>query len=325
MQRFAIAALAAAGLVLSGTAKAQQDFSRVEVVTKDLGKRTYMLEGGGGNITVAVGDDGVIMVDSQFAPMHDKIKAAVEALTKAPIKYLINTHYHGDHTGGDEGFAKDGAKVISHENVKARLAAGTTNGLTGAKVAPVTGMGLPSQTYKTSMVVKVKGRSATVRHVNNAHTDGDTFVWFADANVMATGDVVTLGRYPNIDFTNGGGIRGMVASVDSYLKLTNANTKFVPGHGPVVGRAEVAEYRALLVAARDRVGKLVAAGKTEQEAIAARPMADYDAKLAANEQASTNFIRVVYNSLMQDKMAKAEKAKAKANGGDVVGNGKKKA
>ena len=109
------------------------------------------------------------------------------------------------------------------------------------------------------------------------------------------------------------------------FRSTNANTKFVPGHGPVVGRAEVAEYRALLVAARDRVGKLVAAGKTEQEAIAARPMADYDAKLAANEQASTNFIRVVYNSLMQDKMAKAEKAKAKANGGDVVGNGKKKA
>ena len=105
MQRFAIAALAAAGLVLSGTAKAQQDFSRVEVVTKDLGKRTYMLEGGGGNITVAVGDDGVIMVDSQFAPMHDKIKAAVEALTKAPIKYLIHTHYHGDHTGGEIGRA----------------------------------------------------------------------------------------------------------------------------------------------------------------------------------------------------------------------------
>jgi glyoxylase-like metal-dependent hydrolase (beta-lactamase superfamily II) len=312
MQRLALAILAVAGLAWAGHAQAQQDFSRVEITTADLGHKTYMLEGAGGNITVAVGDDGVIMVDSQFAPMHDKIKAAVAALSNQPIKYVVNTHYHGDHTGGDEAFAKDGATVIAQENVRKRLAEGTTNGLTGSKTAALTGMALPGQTYKQSMTLKVKGRTAVVRHVNNAHTDGDTYVYFADANVIATGDVVTLGRYPNIDFANGGSIRGMIASVDAYLKLTNNNTKFVPGHGALATRASVSEYRTLLVSARDRIAKLIAAGKSEQDAIAARPMADYDAKFAANEQTSANFVRVVYNSLVQQKAANAAAAAAKA-------------
>lgn len=298
MTRIALA-IAAALALFAAPAMAQQqpDFSKVEIKTTDLGHKTYMLEGQGGNITVAVGQDGIIMVDSEFAPLHDKIKAAIAKLSSAPIKYLVNTHYHGDHTGGDSAFAKDGAIVVAQDNVKKRLEEGTTNGLTGAKTAPVSGDALPAKTYKTSLTLKVKGRTAMLHHVANAHTDGDTYVWFKDANVLSTGDTVTMGRWPNIDFAVGGNIKGMIAASDIYLKLVNDDTKIVPGHGALANKAQLIAYRTMLVAARDRTAKLVKAGKTEDEVIAAKPFADYDQKLGATDEQSRNFIRVVYHSL----------------------------
>jgi cyclase len=280
-----------------GFRAATAGFSKVEIKATDLDHHTYMLEGQGGNITVAVGDDGIIMVDGEFAPLHDKIKAAIAAVSRLPIRYLVNTHFHGDHSGGNEPFAKDGVTVVAQENVRKRLAAGTTNGLTGAKTPPVPDAGLPTKTYKQSLVLKVKGRTAQLRHVANGHTDGDTYVWFKDANVLSTGDTVTLGRYPNIDFANGGNIKGMIAATGIYLKLANDGTKIVPGHGPLANKATVAEYRAMLITARDRIAKLIKAGKSEGEAVAAKPLADFDARIGANEQQSTNFVRVIYNSL----------------------------
>jgi glyoxylase-like metal-dependent hydrolase (beta-lactamase superfamily II) len=303
------AALAATFLLTSG-AFAQQpspapsappppvDFSKVEIKTTDLGDNVYMLEGQGGNITVAVGKTGIIMVDGQFAPLHDKIKAAIATISSLPVKYLINTHYHGDHTGGNEAFAKDGAVVVADINVKLRLSDGTTNGLTGVKTPPATGGALPSKTYTGKMLkVRLPGRVADLRHVANAHTDGDTYVWFKTANVLATGDTFTNGRYPNIDFANGGNIRGMIAATDAYLKLTNAKSRIVPGHGPIADKAALTEYRAMLVTARDRMAALVKQGKSESDVVAARPFADLDKKWAPTELASTNFIRVVYHSL----------------------------
>jgi cyclase len=173
-------------LLATGQAGAQTDYSKVEMKTTDLGHRTYMIEGMGGNITAAVGDDGVIMVDGQFAPLHDKIKAAVAAISKGPIRYLVNTHYHGDHTGGNEGFSRDGAVVTAHENVAKRLSAGTTNGLTGAKTPPAPQEAIPTRIYATEMTLRVGRREAALKHFANAHTDGDTYVYFADANVLAT-------------------------------------------------------------------------------------------------------------------------------------------
>jgi glyoxylase-like metal-dependent hydrolase (beta-lactamase superfamily II) len=304
MHRIHWAAFATA-MLLGGAAIAQQappaappvDFSKVEIKTTDLGDKVYMLEGQGGNMTVAVGDDGIIMVDGEFAPLHDKIKAAIATVSPLPIKYLINTHFHGDHTGGNEPFAKDGAVIVADPNVKARLAAGTTNGLTGAKVPPAPADALPTKTYTNSTRIVLKGRVAELKHIANAHTDGDTYVWFKTANVLSTGDTFTNGRYPNIDFANGGNIKGMIAATDVYLKLVNDNSRIVPGHGPIADKAALMDYRTMLITARDRMAKLVKDGKSEDEVVAAKPFADLDAKWAPTELASKNFVRVVYHSL----------------------------
>ncbi len=273
------------------------DFDTVQIKTIDLGNRTYMLEGEGGNIVVAVGEEGVIMVDDQFEPLHDKIKVAVDRLTPQPIRYLILTHFHRDHTGGDEAFAKDGAVIVAHENIKLRLAEGTKNGLTGNVLPPAPAQALPKQTFKDVMTLKLRGRSAELKHVIDAHTDGDTYIYFPDANVLATGDIVTFGRYPNIDYVYGGSIDGMIKGVDVVLNVAKDDTKIVPGHGPLGTKREIHEYREMLVQTRDRVAKLKASGKSEDETVAAKPNADYDAKLHLNAQQSGNFVRVVYRSL----------------------------
>jgi cyclase len=297
---------AATSLLLAGAAIAQQsppaappppDFSKAEIKTTDLGDNVYMLEGVGGNITVAVAKDGIIMVDGQYAPLHDKIKAAIAAISNQPIKYLIDTHFHGDHTGGNEPFAKDGVTIVSEVNVKNRLAAGTTNGLTGVQTPPAPQGALPSKTYIGAFKVRLSGRVADLKHIANAHTDGDTYIWFKTANVLSTGDTFTNGRYPNIDFANGGNIRGMIAASDACLKLTNAKTRIVPGHGPIADRAALMEYRTMLVTARDRMAKLVKEGKSEDDVVALKPFADLDAKWAPTELAAKNFVRVVYHSL----------------------------
>ncbi|MBR0798660.1 MBL fold metallo-hydrolase [Bradyrhizobium jicamae] len=295
----------AAAMAFGGWALAQQqpaapvppDLSRVEIKTTDLGDGVYMLEGQGGNITVATAKDGIIMVDGEFAPLHDKIKAAIATISNLPIKYLINTHFHGDHTGGNAPFAKDGVIVVSEINVKTRLAAGTTNGLTGVKTPPAAADALPAKTYTGAYKIRMNGRVADLKHIANAHTDGDTYVWFKTANVLATGDTFTNGRYPNIDFANGGNIAGMIAATNIYVKLTNARSRIVPGHGPIADKAALLTYRTMLITARDRMAKLVKDGKSEDDVLAAKPFADLDTTWAPTDLASKNFIRVVYHSL----------------------------
>ena len=297
--------LTAAAMALAGPLLAQQpptaspppDFSKVEIKITALGNNLHMLEGQGGNITVAVAKDGIIMVDSEYAPLHDKIKAAIAAISKLPIKYLIDTHYHADHTGGNELFARDGAIVVAQDNVKRRLEEGTTNGLTGAKTSAAPDGALPSDSYTNFSKIKLPGRVADLKHIANAHTDGDTYVWFKTANVLSTGDTFTNGRYPNIDFANGGNINGMIAAADAYLKLTNAKSRIVPGHGPLADKAALVAYRTMLVTARERMSTLVKEGKSESEAVAAKPFADLDVKWAPTELASNNFARVVYYSI----------------------------
>ena len=302
MRRLTLALIAAASL--AAPAFAQQggppvgpDWSKITVKTTDLGNRTYMLEGQGGNVTVAAGDDGIIMVDGQFAPMHDKLKAAIAAVSPQPIKFLVNTHHHGDHTGGNAAFTADGATVVGHVTERELLAKGSISVTTMQPVAAVSGAGLPARTYTDTLTLEVKGHSALLRHPANAHTAGDTFVYFADANVLSTGDVIALGRYPTIDYLNGGSINGMIAAVEAYIALVNDTTKIVPGHGPLINKARLVEYYALLVTTRDRVQKLIADGKSLDEVYAAKPFTDLDAKVGGAEGPAKNYIRAVYSSL----------------------------
>jgi glyoxylase-like metal-dependent hydrolase (beta-lactamase superfamily II) len=238
------------------------------------------------------------MVDTQFAPLSDKIKAAVKAISPLPIKYVINTHFHGDHTGGNENFQKDGATVVAQDNIRVRLAAGTQNGTTGNKTPPAAAGAIPKQTYiGGSMTIEVGGRKAILTHVYNAHTDGDTWVYFADANVLATGDVMNNNhRYQQVDFANGGDIRGMIRATEAWLKVSNDQTKVVVGHGPLANKAKVAEYGAMVKTARERVEKLFNEGKSEAEVVAADPLKDLSATWAANPEGAVNFTKQVYNS-----------------------------
>jgi cyclase len=296
---------AAALLMLGALAEAQQlqplapppDFDKVSIKTTNLGNQIYVLEGEGGNITIAVADDGVIVVDSQFAPLYGKIKSAIATLTSKPVRYLIITHFHRDHTGGAEAFGRDGAVIVAHESVKTHMAAGTRNGLTGNMVPPAPPVALPKETYKDAMTVRLQGRSAELRYSAAVHTDGDTYVYFPDADVLTTGDIVFFGRYPNIDFAYGGSIDGMIRGVDELINFAKERTTIVPGHGPVGTKAMMRDYREMLVVARDRIQRLKAAGKTEDEVVAAKPNADYDARYGTDARSNGNFVRVVYRSL----------------------------
>jgi cyclase len=248
--RFKAWTLAAASIVFAAGAYAaqQQDFSKIEVKTTNLGNNTYMLEGAGGNVTVAVGTDGIIVVDAQFAPMHDKLKAAIAQVSNQPVKYLINTHYHGDHTGGNEAFGKEGVTIVAHQNLK-------------------------------------------VVHIA-AHTDTDSVVYFPDANVLAVGDTGAPNRYPNMAL--GGSIKGMIDGTQTYLNMANDQTKIIPGHAPVSTKAQFQAYHDMLVQIRDRVAKLKSEGKSVDEAVAAKPLADLQAKVNQTDMVSENLVRAVY-------------------------------
>jgi len=279
-------------LMAAGAYAAQQQ--ETEVKTTDLGRNTYMLEGAGGNVTIAVGTDGVIMVDAQFAPMHNNLKAAIAKVTNQPVKYLINTHYHGDHTGGNAAFAKEGAIIVAHQNLKDRLAnppAGA-NGQTPAAAPPEA---LPKQMYTDKTTVSTGGRTAQLTHIA-AHTDTDTVVYFPDANVLAVGDTGGPNRYPNIAL--GGSIGGMISGVETYLKIGNAQTKIVPGHGPLSTKADFQAYHDMLVKMRDRVAKLKSEGKSADQAAAAKPLApDIQTWAKQDDMASERVVRQIYASL----------------------------
>ena len=295
-----ITSVAAACLFAAAAFAQGQDFSQVQIKSTPLGNNTYMLEGQGGNMVIAVGGDGVIQVDTEFAPLHDKIKAEIDRLSGGkPIKYVVNTHFHGDHTGGNGGFAKLGATVVAHRNLALRLEHGTTNGMSGQKTEPAAKDRIPTRTYTNEgQQLSVQGQTAMVQHPASAHTDTDSYVYFPNANVIATGDIVSLGpRYPNVDFANGGSLNGNIAAVETFIRLGNDQTKYVPGHGPLSTRADMQRYRDMLVAARDAVKAQIDMGKTEDQAVAAKPLAAIGMRLGTTQMLDDQMVRISYRSL----------------------------
>jgi len=270
-----------------GLQAAQPDFSKVEIKTTKLAPNFYVLEGQGGAIGVLVGPDGVFMVDSQFAPLSDKIAAAIRQISDRPIKFMVNTHVHGDHTGGDENFAKMGVTIVARDELRARLAA-PSNGPKPAAAA------LPIVTYKGAMTFHMNGEDVQLIAVPAAHTDGDTMVKFPNADVIMTGDFYRSVGFPNIDRANGGTLNGMLAGLQAVVDAAGPSTKIVPGHGAIVDKNAVAAHRQMIIAIRDKVAALVKQGKTQQEVIAAKPTSEYDAKVPQAGTTGERFVGQLY-------------------------------
>lgn len=257
---------------------AQQDFSKVEIKTEKLNDTTWMLTGAGGNLGLSVGPDGVFLIDDQYAPMTPKITAAIKAITDKPVKFVVNTHWHGDHTGGNENFGKAGAIIVAHDNVRKRMSTEQVLAFFNMKVPPSPKEALPVITFGVDTTFHLNGDEIHVFHVPNAHTDGDAIVYFRKGNIIHMGDLYFNGLYPFIDSASGGKIDGVIAAVDRALALADDKTRIIPGHGPLSNKAELKAYRDMLATVAGRVKAQIAAGKKLEEIVAAKPTADYDAK-----------------------------------------------
>ncbi len=294
-------ALASSILFLLAASVSAQDFSSVEIKTTRVSDGLYMLAGRGGNIAVSAGEDGVFMIDDQFAPLTAKIQAAISEISAKPVKFVLNTHWHGDHTGGNENFGKAGAVLVAHENVRKRLSTGQFQEFFNRQVPPAPPQALPVVTFTRDLTFHLNGDEIAVFHVDPAHTDGDAMVYFKKANVMHVGDIYFNGIYPFIDLSSGGSVAGVIDAVDRVLNMVNESTRLIPGHGPLSNSAEFEGYRTMLTTIRDRVAKAIVAGKTFDQIVAAKPSGEFDAEYGDGFVTPEQFVDIVYKSLTMDK------------------------
>ena len=294
------AAAVLATLILTGAAAAAlaQNFDKVEIKSEQLASNVWILRGAGGNIGMIAGPDGVVIIDDQFAPLSDKIKAAVKSLTQYPVRAIVNTHWHGDHTGGNENFAKDGAEIFAHENVRKRMSeVHIFSGVRSDTVQPSPAKGWPVVTFEDGVKLYLNGEEITVIHVPPAHTDGDAFVWMPHANVIHCGDLCWNGLYPFIDASSGGKLDGMIGADERILTYANDQTKIIPGHGPLTDKAGLQHFHDMLVQVRERVAKQVKSHKTLEQLIASHPTADLDSIWGKGSMKPAAFLESVYREL----------------------------
>jgi glyoxylase-like metal-dependent hydrolase (beta-lactamase superfamily II) len=290
-------ALSFAALATTVYAQAPQpDFSKVEIKATKISDNFYTLEGQGGTIGLLVGPQGIFMVDSQFAPLSQKIAAAIHQISDKPIRFMVNTHVHGDHTGGNENFAKMGATIFARDELRYRLAH-PSPGANGAPGVPAPPDALPVVTYEGPVTFHMDGEDVHLIPIRRAHTDGDTLVYFPINDVLMTGDYFRSIQYPNIDRTNGGSLNGMIEGLGITIGMAGPHTKIIPGHGPTVDRAALTAHRDMILVVRDKVAALVRQGKSEDEVLAAKPTSDYDSIVPNSSTTSERFVRQLYAEL----------------------------
>jgi glyoxylase-like metal-dependent hydrolase (beta-lactamase superfamily II) len=296
--RFLIHALAVA-LALAVPAAAQPpDFSQVEIKAEKVAEGLYMLTGRGGNIGLSVGKSGSFLVDDQYAPLSDKILAAVKAITPDPVRFVVNTHWHVDHTGGNENMGKAGAFVVAHENVRKRMSAEHFNAVFQRTTPPSPEGALPVVTFAEGVTFHWNGEEIRVYHVPPGHTDGDVIVHFVKADVVHMGDLFFNGlNYPFIDVSSGGRVDGVIGAADRVLAAVGDKTRIIPGHGPLATKVDLVVFRDTVKLLRDRIAKLKAEGKGKDAVIAAKPTADYDARWGQGFIKPDVFVGLVFDSL----------------------------
>jgi glyoxylase-like metal-dependent hydrolase (beta-lactamase superfamily II) len=266
------------GLTFAGVSPAQDiDPGPVQVEVQPLSPRLYFLRGSGGNMALFTGAEGAILVDSEYPSLAPKIQAAIAALTPRPVRFLINTHCHYDHWGANAAFGRQGTVIIAQQNTRARLAGPQVIALFGTHTPAALPEGLPTVTFAEAMTLYDAGERIELVHAS-AHTDGDAIVYFREANVVHTGDVFIVGSYPFIDEDAGGSIDGMIDATAALIARTDARTRFIPGHGPLAGYADVVAYHEMLATVRARVAVLIQAGDSVAQVVAAGPTRQFDAR-----------------------------------------------
>ncbi|HKV81867.1 MAG TPA: MBL fold metallo-hydrolase [Candidatus Sulfotelmatobacter sp.] len=272
-------------------------FGAIPIQSQKLSDRLTLLSGPGGNVVVLSGHDGKIVVDTFVAPAWPKLKEALNALGSEPVKTVVNTHWHYDHTDNNAPFHKAGATVLAHENSKARMSQPHELAVLGLQISPSPAEALPQQTFKDTVKLAANGENLYLAHVPPAHTDTDLYVHFEKADVLHAGDCFFNGLYPYIDSGTGGKIGGMVAATEKLLAVAGRNTKIIPGHGPLGNKSDVEKFRDMLVIARDRVQKLKSSGKSMDEAVAAKPFSDLDPVWGKGHFNGDSFVQIVYLAL----------------------------
>jgi cyclase len=269
------------------------DFSKVEIKTTQLSENFYTLEGQGGTISVLTGPDGVLLVDSQYAALTSRLLAAIRQITDRPIRFLIDTHVHPDHTGGNENFAKLGAVIFARDQLRARLEH-PSPGADGSPGVPAPAQALPVVTYDAPVTIHLDGEEVRLIPIRAAHTDGDTVVSFPAHDILAVGDIFRSDGYPYSDLSSGGSLAGMIDGLGALISLVGPKTRVIPGHGAITDRSGLVAQRELILAVRTKVAALIAQRKELDEVIAAKPTADYDAQLPQGPQSAERFVRWVY-------------------------------
>jgi glyoxylase-like metal-dependent hydrolase (beta-lactamase superfamily II) len=257
----------------------------------------HVLASAGGNVAVWTGPDGIVVVDDSLAPLTPQLLEAIAKIEPGPVRFVVNTHWHPDHTGGNEALGRAGSVVVAHDNVRLRMSEPQFVQEYELKVPAAAKSALPVVTFADSIVLHLNGDNLQLVHVDEAHTDGDVVAWWEFANVVHVGDLQYSGSYPFIDLGSGGSLAGVVAAIELVLERADAKTVVIPGHGPVSNRAELSAYRDMLVAVGRRVREGIEAGRSEEEIVASRPTADYDERYGKGGVAADRFVRIVYADL----------------------------
>jgi len=273
---------------------AAQNTPPPEIETQQVAPGIHVLYGAGGNIGVAAGVDGMFLIDDQYALVTDQVMAALAKLHAEPPRFVLNTHWHGDHTGGNENLANAGSVIVAHDHVRERMSAEQFSELLQHRTPPSPPKALPVVTFSDSLSLHVNGEELRGTYAPHAHTDGDTFIVFRRANVIHTGDLMFARMYPYIDLDSGGSVDGLIAAVDRMLELADDGTRVIPGHGKLTDRKGLVEYRDMLAVTSGRIREMVKAGKSLDEVLAAKPNADYDASLAWSFITAERYMQILY-------------------------------